>query len=86
MATYDIRVELPDGTYRDFHVTAYDVASGTALTTAKMHAADRIRAEYGPDARIDFRGLVAFVNREVPCGEPKRLTGFALASTLSGRR
>jgi hypothetical protein len=56
---YNIRVEFPNNLYSDFQV------SGTDIPKARATAEQRIRddADYR-EAKIEWRGLVAFVNRE----------------------
>lgn len=84
MSAFTVRAELPDSSYQDFTVTAEDFCAmdgrviERAWQVAKLRAADRIKAEHGPECRIEWRGLVAFVDRDVPCGEKRAGDRFVL--------
>lgn len=68
---FDIRCELAGGFFEDWAISgAEDEKQNlSAMTVARTNAETRIRKHY-PNASIDWRGAVAFVNRNVPCGGP----------------
>lgn len=65
---YHIRAELPDGTHRDFKAPGHetDVDKNSGMKDARARVDDQLRQEFGPDTRTEWRGMVVFVNREVP--------------------
>ena len=66
---FDIRAELADGTCRDFRQVGHDnYAAKTSAAKAARDAVDAdLRREFGADVRTEWRGMVVFVNRPVPC-------------------
>jgi hypothetical protein len=61
---YDIRAEMPNGNCEDFKVSA---APGDRIT-AIVRAEEVLKQKYllGPAPMFRWRGMVVFVNREVP--------------------
>lgn len=56
---YDIRIELPDGSYDDFQIGAADYDK----------ARQRVQFRHPDYTGWDWRGLVAFVNGAIPAEE-----------------
>lgn len=57
---YDIRVELPGSRYFDLNVTASDLISARRQAEKIMNE----REAFFESFVVEWRGLVAFVNRE----------------------
>lgn len=68
---FDVRCELAGGFVEDWTIsgTEDEKQNLSPFTVARSNAETRIRKHY-PNASIDWRGMVAFVNRNVPCGGP----------------
>jgi hypothetical protein len=67
---FAIRAELPGSEVWDFTVAAEPRENGAktpAWRVAREEATNRIKHDFGDDAQLDWRGMVVFVNRAVPC-------------------